>query len=161
MAMTKAFLAINGGHGAASARVRELVEQLTQAVVGGLMRNKPAGGTFHIEDIQDQVELALMRSGEHEVARAYVLYREKRSQERAQKHAEQAQAGMDTGLRINVNDAGVLRPLDAVSSTPLLAHDTVIGRVWRLMLIKTPLRIVSPQYPHYNCLTLSVSLSCS
>ena len=112
VAMTKAFLAINGGHGAASARVRELVEQLTQAVVGGLMRNKPAGGTFHIEDIQDQVELALMRSGEHEVARAYVLYREKRSQERAQKHAEQAQAGMDTGLRINVNDAGVLRPLD-------------------------------------------------
>ncbi len=47
------------------------------------MRNKPAGGTFHIEDIQDQVELALMRSGEHEVARAYVLYREKRAQERA------------------------------------------------------------------------------
>jgi len=112
VAMTKAFLAINGGHGAASARVRELVDQMTQAVVGGLMRNKPAGGTFHIEDIQDQVELALMRSGEHEVARAYVLYREKRSQERAQKQAEQAQAGIDTGLRLNVNDAGVLRPLD-------------------------------------------------
>ncbi|MFN5883613.1 MAG: ribonucleoside-diphosphate reductase subunit alpha [Burkholderiales bacterium] len=112
VAMTKAFLAINGGHGAASARVRELVDQLTQAVVGGLMRNKPAGGTFHIEDIQDQAELALMRSGEHEVARAYVLYREKRSQERAQKQAEQAQAGIDTGLRLNVNDAGVLRPLD-------------------------------------------------
>ena len=112
VAMTKAFLAINGGHGAASARVRELVDQLTQAVVGGLMRNKPAGGTFHIEDIQDQAELALMRSGEHEVARAYVLYREKRSQERAQTQAEQAQAGIDTGLRLNVNDAGVLRPLD-------------------------------------------------
>jgi ribonucleoside-diphosphate reductase alpha chain len=75
--MTKAFLAVNGGQGAASARVRELVEQLTESVVGALMRNAPAGGTFHIEDIQDQVELALMRSGEHEVARAYVLYRER------------------------------------------------------------------------------------
>jgi len=93
VAMTKAFLAVNGGHGAASARVRELVEQMTQVVVGALMRNKPAGGTFHIEDIQDQVELALMRSGEHEVARAYVLYREKRSQERAARQAQAVAAG--------------------------------------------------------------------
>jgi ribonucleoside-diphosphate reductase alpha chain len=69
IAMTKAFLAVNGGHGAASARVRELVDQLTQGVVGALMRNKPAGGTFHIEDIQDQVELALMRSGTRSRAR--------------------------------------------------------------------------------------------
>ena len=47
------------------------------------MRSRPGGGTFHIEDIQDQVELALMRGGQHEVARAYVLYRERRAQERA------------------------------------------------------------------------------
>ena len=53
-------------------------------MVSALVRRQPAGGTFHIEDIQDQVELALMRSGEHDVARAYVLYREKRAQERAQ-----------------------------------------------------------------------------
>ena len=52
------------------------------------MRRQPAGGTFHIEDIQDQVELALMRSGEHDVARAYVLYREKRAQARAQEAAQ-------------------------------------------------------------------------
>src|SRR5262245_66610162 len=83
IAMTKAFLAINGGQGAASARVRELVEKLTIAVVGALMRRQPNGGTFHIEDVQDQVELSLMRSGEHEVARAYVLYREDRARERA------------------------------------------------------------------------------
>jgi ribonucleotide reductase alpha subunit len=56
--------------------VREIVEQLTQNVVRALVRSRPNGGTFHIEDVQDQVELALMRSGEHEVARAYVLYRE-------------------------------------------------------------------------------------
>jgi ribonucleoside-diphosphate reductase alpha chain len=80
--MTKAFLAVNGGQGAASARVRELVENLTATVVTALIRRQPAGGTFHIEDIQDQVELALMRSGEHDVARAYVLYRAKHQEER-------------------------------------------------------------------------------
>ena len=82
IAMTKAFLAVGGGQGAASARVRELVEQLTSAAVSALMRRQPNGGTFHIEDVQDQVELALMRSGEHDVARAYVLYRFKRMEER-------------------------------------------------------------------------------
>jgi ribonucleoside-diphosphate reductase alpha chain len=109
IAVTKAFLAVNGGQGAASARVRELVEQLTQSVVRALVRSRPNGGTFHIEDIQDQVELALMRGGEHNVARAYVLYREKRNQERAQSHEEVA-AGAAPGL--NVVDNGVTRPLD-------------------------------------------------
>ncbi len=79
IAMTKAFIAVNGGQGAASARVRELVEQMTANVVNALIRRQPLGGTLHIEDIQDQVELALMRSGEHDVARAYVLYREERA----------------------------------------------------------------------------------
>jgi ribonucleoside-diphosphate reductase alpha chain len=88
VAITKAFLAVAGGQGAASARVREMVEKLTQSVVYALTRSKPSGGTFHIEDVQDGVELALMRSGEHEVARAYVLYRERRTQERAAKLAE-------------------------------------------------------------------------
>ena len=83
IAVTKAFLAVNGGQSAASARVRELTAQLTDVVVTALMKRKPDGGAIHIEEIQDQVELALMRGGEHEVARAYVLYREKRSQERA------------------------------------------------------------------------------
>ncbi|MCI2809017.1 ribonucleoside-diphosphate reductase subunit alpha [Eoetvoesiella caeni] len=109
IAMTKAFLAVNGGQGAASARVRELVEGLTSQVVNALVRNRPGGGTFHIEDIQDQVELALMRSGEHDVARAYVLYREKRSQERARSTKEQAPVEKSS---INVTDNGVQRPLD-------------------------------------------------
>ena len=82
IAMTKAFLAVNGGQGAASARVRELVSQLTQNVFVALKRRNPTGGTVHIEDIQDQVELALMRHGEQGVARSYVLYREERNQER-------------------------------------------------------------------------------
>ncbi len=87
VALTKAFIAVNGGQGAASARIREVVAQLTDNVVGALLRRQPNGGTFHIEDIQDQVELALMRSGEHDVARAYVLYREERARERAKSGA--------------------------------------------------------------------------
>ena len=103
IAMTKAFLAVNGGQGAASARVRELVEQLTVGVVSVLMRRQPSGGTFHIEDVQDQVELALMRSGEHDVARAYVLYRAKRQEERAQQLASKPSASRDQALHIVVD----------------------------------------------------------
>ncbi len=104
IALTKAFIAVNGGQGAASARVREIVEQLTGDVVRALLRRQPAGGTFHIEDVQDQVELALMRSGEHEVARAYVLYRERRSAERAAQKQVAAEHGemhaLDNGQRV-------------------------------------------------------------
>jgi ribonucleoside-diphosphate reductase alpha chain len=79
VALMKAFLAVHGTQGAASASVRETVERLTETVVRALLRSRPGGGTFHIEDVQDHVELGLMRSGHHEVARAYVLYRERRS----------------------------------------------------------------------------------
>ncbi|WP_371819917.1 ribonucleoside-diphosphate reductase subunit alpha [Polynucleobacter sp. MWH-Aus1W21] len=115
IAVTKAFLAVNGGQGAASARVREQVEQLTHSVVRALLRSRPNGGTFHIEDIQDQVELALMRSGEHNVARAYVLYREKRNQERAaqQEVSQEVQTANQAGESgIKVSDNGVEKWLD-------------------------------------------------
>jgi ribonucleoside-diphosphate reductase alpha chain len=92
VAMMKAFLAVHGTQGAASASVRETVDGLTQAVMRALMRSRPGGGTFHIEDVQDQVELGLMRGGHHEIARAYVLYREKRTQERARQTMAQAPA---------------------------------------------------------------------
>ena len=88
VAMMKAFLAVHGTQGAASASVRKTVDVLTQQVIRALMRSRPGGGTFHIEDVQDHVELGLMRGGHHEIARAYVLYRERRTQERA-KQAEQ------------------------------------------------------------------------
>ncbi len=109
IAVTKAFLAVNGGQGAASARVRELVEQLTATVVAALVRRQPAGGTFHIEDIQDQVELALMRSGEHDVARAYVLYRAKRMEERA---LQQAARPAGASVQLHVTEDGQRRLLD-------------------------------------------------
>ena len=83
VAMTKAFIEVEGRTAAASRRIHETTEQLTEQVVSALTRRMPGGGTVHIEDIQDQVELALMRTGEQKVARAYVIYREERARERA------------------------------------------------------------------------------
>src|SRR5690242_15173532 len=110
IAMTKAFIAVNGGQGVASARVREVVARLTDDVVKALIRRQPTGGTFHIEDIQDQVELALMRSGEHDVARAYVLYREDRARKRA-KQKETAMVETPASI-LNVLENGRKTPLD-------------------------------------------------
>jgi len=112
--MTKAFLAGKGGQGAASAQSRSLVEEMPASVVQAMVRSRQGGGTFHIEDIQDHVELALMRSGEHEVARAYVLYREKRNQERAAQRSQEgavAELGQQA-VTINVNDHGTVAPLN-------------------------------------------------
>jgi len=110
VAMMKAFLAVHGTQGAASASVRDVVDALTQGVVRALVRSRPGGGTFPIEDVQDQVELGLMRGSHHEVARAYVLYRERRAQERAHQ-VEQAKPPVPTlhvtenGQRIALNEA--------------------------------------------------------
>jgi ribonucleoside-diphosphate reductase alpha chain len=117
VALMKAFLAVHGTQGAASASVRETVEQLTESVVRGLLRSRPGGGTFHIEDVQDQVELGLMRSGHHEVARAYVLYRERRAQERARQKPATLVA-VETGL--TVIDGGQRRPLDMARLAALI-----------------------------------------
>ena len=108
VAMMKAFLAVHGTQGAASASVRETVDELTQAVMRALMRSRPGGGTFHIEDVQDHVELGLMRGGHHEIARAYVLYREKRTQERAR----QPQTPATQAPQLHVLDGGKKVALD-------------------------------------------------
>ena len=78
IAMTKAFLAVEGGNAAESNRVHQIVDLLLDDVLSAFQRRMPNGGTLNIEDIQDQVELALMRRGEHKIARSYVLYREQR-----------------------------------------------------------------------------------
>lgn len=110
IAMTKAFIAVRGGQSAASSSMREIVAQLTGEVVHALTRRRPGGGTFHIEDIQDQVELALMRSGDHDVARAYVLYREERARERARQQKEQPTSTQAAVLHIVENGQRI--PLD-------------------------------------------------
>ncbi|MEJ5945512.1 ATP cone domain-containing protein, partial [Pseudokineococcus basanitobsidens] len=82
-AMRAAFLAVEGQGAGGSSRVRELVDVLTGQVVSALERRYGAGRSVDVEEIQDQVELALMRSGEHRVARSYVLYREEHARLRA------------------------------------------------------------------------------
>lgn len=111
IAVTKAFLAVEGGRAAASRRVHEFVEELTQQIAAALMRRGDTGRTFHIEEIQDQVELALMRGEHHKVARAYVLYREQRAKERMA--AKPASMASGLGSVFNVRQAdGSLLPLD-------------------------------------------------
>ena len=82
VAITKAFLAIEKGNAAASDRIHEKVNKTTEEVMDVFERRMPSGGTLHIEEIQDQVELQLMRSEEYKAARTYILYREERTQER-------------------------------------------------------------------------------
>ncbi|MES2181432.1 MAG: ribonucleoside-diphosphate reductase subunit alpha [Pseudomonadota bacterium] len=118
IAITKAFLAVEGNQSAASQRVRDQVATLSQSVNIALLRRLPAGGSIHIEDIQDQVELALMRNGNHDVARAYVLYREKRNAERA---AEKAVANEATHV-LNVNIDGKLVPLNIKQLNDMVAE---------------------------------------
>jgi ribonucleoside-diphosphate reductase alpha chain len=117
VAMTKAFLAVSGNTAAASASVREKVRALTDSVVAALLRRHPAGGTFHIEDVQDQVELAMMRAGEHQVARSYVLYRDERARERAKRVQEAAESDRP---RLNVTVGGLKVPLDVAKLEALI-----------------------------------------
>ena len=112
VAMTKAILAVEGHTAAASRRVHEVVEQLTAEVVGALTRRMSEGRTFHIEDVQDQVELALMRSEHHKVARAYVLYRDERTRQRAELAAAKPQkASSEPAMHVTLAN-GIKLPLD-------------------------------------------------
>jgi ribonucleoside-diphosphate reductase alpha chain len=112
IAMTKAFLAVEGHTAAASRRIHEVIEQLTNEVVSALTRRIGEGRTFHIEDVQDQVELALMRSEHHKVARAYVLYRDERQRQRAEAQAAKpAKTSSEPQLHVTLGN-GTRVPLD-------------------------------------------------
>ncbi len=135
VALTKAFLAVEGSTAAGSRRVHDVVEELAAQVIAALTRRADSGRTFHIEEVQDQVELALMRGEHHKVARAYVLYREDRARERATEKTTAAPARSTLQVK---GDDGMLQPLDearlsriveeacegldAVSAAPILAE---------------------------------------
>ncbi|MBX8495521.1 ribonucleoside-diphosphate reductase subunit alpha [Pseudomonas cichorii] len=110
VAITKAFLAVEGGNAAASSRIHDTVARLTEQVTATFKRRMPSGGTIHIEEIQDQVELALMRAGEQKVARDYVIYRDSRAKERAGR-APESEVQAHPSIRITRTD-GSLTPLD-------------------------------------------------
>jgi ribonucleoside-diphosphate reductase alpha chain len=112
VAITKAFLAVEGGNAAASSRIHDTVARLTEQVTATFKRRMPSGGTIHIEEIQDQVELALMRAGEQKVARDYVIYRDSRAKERAVRSpADEAAIQAHPSIRITLAD-GTFAPLD-------------------------------------------------
>lgn len=114
VAVTKAFLAVEGGNAAASRRIHDISKEVAGQVVDSLFRRAGTQGmTVHIEDIQDQVELALMRGGHHKVARAYVIYREQQAQKRAAEAAEQGVDEQEEAPTLNVTRAdGTQSPLD-------------------------------------------------
>src|SRR3546814_444488 len=111
VAITKACLAVEGGTAAASSRIHDTVARLTEQVTATFKRRMPSGGTIHIEEIQDQVELALMRAGEQKVARDYVIYRDSRAKERAIRTPADAPVLAHPSIRIARAD-GSLAPLD-------------------------------------------------
>ncbi len=120
VALQKAFIAVEGEGAGGSSRVRDLVEQLTDAVVATLEQRATGLHTgarpVTVEEVQDQVELALMRGGHHQVARSYVLYREEHARARRERaEAAAAVAGTVTAEvpELSVRRAdGTLVPLD-------------------------------------------------
>jgi ribonucleoside-diphosphate reductase alpha chain len=119
VAVTKAFLAVEGAGAAGSRRVHDVVVGLTEQIVVSLTRRADAGRTFHIEDVQDQVELALMRGEHHKVARAYVLYREARAKERTRANPTATPA---TAPSLRMRSAqGALVPLDSARLAAVVA----------------------------------------
>ncbi|WP_018876320.1 ribonucleoside-diphosphate reductase subunit alpha [Thioalkalivibrio sp. ALE31] len=124
VAVTKAFLAVEGGNAAASRRIHEVSKEVAGQVVDSLFRRAGTQGmTVHIEDIQDQVELALMRGGHHKVARAYVIYREQQAQKRAAEAAEQSPEEQEAAASLNVTRAdGTQAPLDEARLQAVVAE---------------------------------------
>ncbi len=142
IAVTKAFLAVEGGNAAASTRIHTEVDVLTETVINAITRRMPAGGAIHIEDIQDQVELALMRAGQHKVARSYVLYREARAQERQKQAsaktapAQPSQAGIKIrradGSETTLDEARIRRMLEeACANVAHTAPETIFTETTR------------------------------
>ena len=119
VAITKAFLATESGNAAASERIHKKVNQLTENVVEVFQRRMPSGGTLHIEEIQDQVELQLMRSEELDVAKSYILYRAERTQERKKEKLE-IELPDTPSINITKND-GTVVPLDVEKVAGLIS----------------------------------------
>ncbi|MFP1682650.1 ribonucleoside-diphosphate reductase subunit alpha [Alloalcanivorax sp. C16-1] len=125
VAITKAFLAVEGGTAAASSRIHETVERLTEQVSATFKRRMPSGGTIHIEEIQDQVELALMRNGEHKVARDYVLYRDQQARKRAERARDLPEPKHKVDMSVTMED-GSRAPLD-MARLEHLVHEACHG----------------------------------
>lgn len=119
VAITKAFIAVEGSAASTSNRIYQQINELTQQVTQAFRRRMPSGGTIHIEDIQDQVELALMRTSHYKVARAYVLYREERRKARENKAKQEANK---SNIPLIQHTDGELRPLNIQRVNTIVAE---------------------------------------
>ncbi len=152
IAMTKAFLAVEGDTAAGSTRIHEKVSQLSKKIADTFNRRLHSTGTIHIEEIQDLVELELMRAGEYKVAKAYVLYREERRRVREQEQAEAENKKPETVLHITLAD-GSIKPLDLAALKQQIEYacknlsdvtpDLILDDVKRNLFDKVPVREVN------------------
>ena len=125
IAITKAFLAVHTSAAAASSSVHSRVSALSSQVEDIFRKRMPSGGTIHIEEIQDQVELALMRSEEHKVAREYVLYRAERANQRAIEthiHDRPEKEELETSERIEVIAKEACNGLEGTDSEKIISE---------------------------------------
>ncbi|MDA9725247.1 ribonucleoside-diphosphate reductase subunit alpha [Gammaproteobacteria bacterium] len=125
IAITKAFLAVHTSAAAASSSVHSRVSALSGQVEDIFRKRMPSGGTIHIEEIQDQVELALMRSEEHKVAREYVLYRAERANQRAIEthiHDRPEKEELETSERIEVIAKEACNGLEGTDSEKIISE---------------------------------------
>ena len=125
IAITKAFLAVHTSAAAASSSVHKRVTSLSNQVEDIFRKRMPSGGTIHIEEIQDQVELALMRSEEHKVAREYVLYRAERANQRAIEthiHNRPEKEDLPTSERIEIIAQEACLGLDGTESQKIISE---------------------------------------
>jgi ribonucleoside-diphosphate reductase alpha chain len=121
VAITKAFLAVEGDSAQNSRRIHDIVATITKQITDNLTRRLDDGGTVHIEDIQDQVELTLMREGEYKTARAYVLYRESQAQKRAVEEKQHPTAVNEPTINVTLAD-GTKQPLDVDRLSNLISE---------------------------------------
>ena len=133
IAVTKAFLAILGDGAMGSSRIHDTVKALAKKVDETFRRRLNGSGTIHIEEIQDQVELELMRTAEYKVAKAYVLYREDRR--RAREEAEKTPvAAKETRLMVTLKD-GSKAPLDIAKLEQQIAQICTLPDVSAKLII--------------------------
>ncbi len=152
VAMTKAFLAVEGDTAAGSSRIHEKVTALTKKIADTFVRRMHTGGTIHIEEIQDQVELELMRTAEYKVAKAYVLYREERRRVREQEQKQKEAESKTFNLHVTLAD-GTVKPLDmdalqaqvqhACAGLGSVSSEQIIEDVKRNLFDKVPVREVN------------------
>jgi ribonucleoside-diphosphate reductase alpha chain len=121
VAITKAYIAEEGGTAAASSRIHETVDKMASEINETFKRRMPSGGSIHIEEIQDQVELMLMRSGEHKVARSYVIYRAERARDRQEHLKTQPESEDKSDLLVTLDDGSTI-PLDTARIRTIIAE---------------------------------------